>query len=205
MHKKELLKERDNTTSKETKIPLVLTYCQSLPNISKVVRNILSINKAFKEIFQNELVTAFRRNKNLKELIGSNKIEPNKVKKYNSIMKKSKCSPCSANKRTLCCKQVISSLIIKSQQINKCYTILHQVNCSSSYVISLMECTLCKKPSVRKTRNFVIIFQKLFDVISSCKHLFQNFSCKQQQPKLVGISSLLTRSNSYFHYVQLYR
>ena len=79
MHKKELLKERDNTTSKETKIPQILTYCQSLPNISKVVRNILSINKAFKEIFQNELVTAFRRNKNLKELIGSNKIEPNKV------------------------------------------------------------------------------------------------------------------------------
>ena len=68
-------------------------------------------------------------------------------------MKKSKCSPCSANKRTLCCKQVISSLTIKSQQINKSYTILHEVNCSSAYVISLMECTLCKKPSVRKSET----------------------------------------------------
>ena len=81
MGRNELLKERDNTTSKETKIPLVLTYSRSLPNISKVVRkhwNSLSINEACKEIFQNEPVTAFRRNKHLKELIGSNKIEHNK-------------------------------------------------------------------------------------------------------------------------------
>ena len=85
MNRKELffLKKGDNTTSKETKIPLVLTYSLSLPNISKVVRkhwNILSIkNKACKEIFQNETVTAFRHNKHLKELIGSNKIEHNNI------------------------------------------------------------------------------------------------------------------------------
>ena len=36
MDRNKLLKERDNTTSKETKILLVLTYNQSLPNISKV-------------------------------------------------------------------------------------------------------------------------------------------------------------------------
>ena len=41
---------------------------------------VLSMNKAFKISFQNETVTAFRHNKNLKELIGSNKIEHNKVK-----------------------------------------------------------------------------------------------------------------------------
>ena len=51
--KKEFLKERDNTTSTETKIPLVLTYIRSLPIITNVVRkhcNILSIGKVFKEI-----------------------------------------------------------------------------------------------------------------------------------------------------------
>ena len=56
--------------------------------MSKVVRkhwNILSINKFFKEIFQNEPVIAFKRNKNLKEVIGSNKSEYNKVKKHASI------------------------------------------------------------------------------------------------------------------------
>ena len=54
MDRKKLLKERDNTTSNETKIPLVLTYNRSLTNIRKVVRkhwNISSINKSFKGIF----------------------------------------------------------------------------------------------------------------------------------------------------------
>ena len=83
MDRKEPLKERDSATSKELKIPLVLTYSRSLWNITKVVRkhwNNLPINKEFKEIYQNEQVTTFRRNKNLKEVIGSNKIEQNKVK-----------------------------------------------------------------------------------------------------------------------------
>ena len=47
-------------------ILLVLTYNRSLPNIGKVVRkhwNILSIDKSFKEIFQNKPVTAFKRKK----------------------------------------------------------------------------------------------------------------------------------------------
>ena len=152
--------DRKETTlpqkKKKKKNPLLLTYSRSLPNISKVVRkhwNILFMNKTFKEIFQNELVTAFRRNKNLKEIIGSNKIEHNKVKKHNNITKKGKCSPCSANNTTLSCQQVISSSSFKSHQTIKIYTIFHEVNCSSTYVIYLMECTLCKKQYIRKSRN----------------------------------------------------
>ena len=71
---------------------LVLIYRRSPLNISKFVRKYRNINKAFKEIFQNEPVTAFRRNKNLKDLIGSSKLEQNKVKKHNNIMKKGKAS-----------------------------------------------------------------------------------------------------------------
>ena len=110
MDRKELLKERDKTTSKETKIPLVLTYSRSLTNINTVVRkywNILSINKALKEIFQIELVTTFTRNKNLKELIGSNKIKHNKVKKPNSIMKKGKC----VQKKSKCVQQIMGQFV----------------------------------------------------------------------------------------------
>ena len=119
MNRKELLKERDNNTSKETKISLVLTHSWSLPNISKVAHklwNILSIKKAFKEIFQNEPVTAFRHDKNLKELMGGNKIEYNKVKKHN-ILKKEKCFSCSVNNRTLCCKQVFLHQSLKVSRI----------------------------------------------------------------------------------------
>ena len=172
------------------KIPLVLTYSRSLPNISKVVRkhwNILSINKAFKEVFQNEPVADFERNKNLKELIGNNKIEDNKVKKHNNVMKKGKCSPCSANNRTLCCNQLVSSSTFKSQQTNKSYTIFHQLNCSSAYVIYLMECTLCRKQYVGKSEtSFNIRLNnhpkdvKKPDAILACRH-FQEKNPRFQQ------------------------
>ena len=134
-----------------------------MPNISKVVRkhwNILSIDKAFKEMLQNEPVAAFRRSKSLKELIGSNEIEYNKVKIHHNISKKDKCSPCSVNNKTLCCKQVISSSTFRRQWTNKSYTTFHEVNCSSTYVIYLMECTLCKKQYVGKSETSVQTFPR---------------------------------------------
>ena len=120
------------------KIWLVLTYNRSLPNISKVAHkhwNILSISKSFKDYFQNEPVTAFRQNINLKELISSNKVKYTKVKKHTTIIKKGKCFLCSVINKTHCCKQVISSSTFKSQQTNKSYTIFHKVSCSSAMLL----------------------------------------------------------------------
>ena len=55
--------------------------------------------------------------------------------------------------RTLYCKQMISSSTFKSQQTNKSYKIFHEVNCSSGYVIYIIECTLCKKQCVGKSET----------------------------------------------------
>ena len=76
----------DKTHDKETqnKTPLVLTYNRYFQNISYIVRkhwNILNISRTLKGLFQEELFTAFKRNRNLKELIGSNCIENEKVKR----------------------------------------------------------------------------------------------------------------------------
>ena len=182
---KELLKERDSTTSKETKIPLVLTNSRSLPNISKVGRknwNNLSVNKAFKEIFQNELATAFRRNKNLKELVRSNKIEYTKVKRHNNIIKKGKCSPCSANNKTLYCKQVIPSSAFKSQQ-----------TCSSAYIIYAMECTLYKKQYVGKSETSFNI--RLINHRKDVKKPDAILACRQTLPRKKNMFSTNTQSS----------
>ena len=86
-------------------------------------------------------------------------------------MKKGNWSPCSANNMTLCCKQVISSSTFKSQQTNKSYTIFHEVNCSSAYVIYLMKCSLCKKQYVGKSEtNFNI---RLNAIIMTLKNPMQ--------------------------------
>ena len=56
--------------SKETEIPLVLTNKKVLLNISKDAckhRNNLFINKSFKDVFQNELVTLVKQNKKIEE------------------------------------------------------------------------------------------------------------------------------------------
>ena len=133
---KELLKERGNTTSEETKIWLVQVACKHW--------NIFSISKSFKDYFQNEPVKAFKHNKNLKELIGSSKVK--KVKKHTSIIKKGKCCLCSVNHKTLCGKQVISSSTFKSQQANKSHTF-------SIYNIPTKSVALPKKAICGKIRN----------------------------------------------------
>ena len=77
-------KEKVRKKQKQTCIPLTLTYNRFCLNISKVIRkywNLLEINECLKEILNCQSITAFRPNKNLKELIGSDKIEKNKVKK----------------------------------------------------------------------------------------------------------------------------
>ena len=120
---------------------------QFLQIISKIIRknwNILSVNKSLKKIF-------FRGNKNLKELIGNNKFENNIVKKKNkSTLKTGKCFPCFRNSRTLCYNEVATTVTLKSQHTQKAYKIFHKVNCFRTYVIYLMECTLCKKTFLRQ-------------------------------------------------------
>ena len=92
-------------------------------------------------------------------------------------MKTGKYSSCSVKNRTLCCKQLISSSIFKSQQTNKSYTIFLEFNCSSAYDISLIEYILCKKQGVGKSEtSFNIRLNdhrkdvKKPDAILPCRH-----------------------------------
>ena len=65
----------------QNKTPLVLTYNRFSSNISNIARkhwNILNISRTLQGLFQKEPITAFKRNRNLKELIG-NCIENGKV------------------------------------------------------------------------------------------------------------------------------
>ena len=64
------------------RIPLVLKFKRTLPNIKKIIDehwHLLQINPKLKNTFQANPIIAYKRNKNLKEIIGSNKILNNKV------------------------------------------------------------------------------------------------------------------------------
>ena len=90
----ELPKEKTHDKETERKTPVVLTYNRFLPDISKIVRKNWNISRTRQELFQEEPITAFKRDRNLKELTGSNCIENGKVKRANNTFTISKCSPC---------------------------------------------------------------------------------------------------------------
>ena len=152
----ELLKEKTQDKETQNKTQLVLTYNRYLPNISNIVRkhwNILNISGTLQGLFQDEPITAFKRNRNLKELIGSNSMENGKVKRAKNTFTIGKCSPCLSKTGNLCCSQLTLTIIFISQQTKRKFKIYHKINCKSEYVIYLTECTLCNKQSLGKAET----------------------------------------------------
>ena len=89
---------------------------------------------------------AFKRIRHLKELIGSNRIENEKVKRAKkNTFTMGKSSPCLSKTDNLCCTQWIPATIFINQQTKRNFKIYHKVNCKSEHVIYLMECTPCHK------------------------------------------------------------
>ena len=82
----DLLQEKDEEQDPKG-ILLILTYNRFLPNLTAVVGknwNILETSKNLQELFQEHPITAFQRNKNLKEIIGGTYIE-NDIQKINAF------------------------------------------------------------------------------------------------------------------------
>ena len=98
-----LLKEKDQEQQDPKCIKLILRYNRFLPNLTAVVHknwSTLHPNKNLQELFQEYLITAFKRNKNLKEIIGGTHIENSKVKKFSIPSRNGKCTPCLSGART---------------------------------------------------------------------------------------------------------
>ena len=96
--------KRKKIHDKETqnKTPLVLTYNFFFPNISNIVRkhwNIVNISRTFQGLFEKERITVFKRNRNLKELIGSI----------------GKCFPCLSKTSNLCFSHLTSTTTNKKK------------------------------------------------------------------------------------------
>ena len=130
--------------------------------------HLLHINPNLGEIFQNPPILAFCQNKNLRDIIGTKLIENSKVKTKFTNKIQGKCTPCLANNRTLCCKQIVHTTTFRSNQTNRIFHIYHNLNCKSKYVIYLLECTKCKIQYVGKAETeFNIWFP---DAIPASRH-----------------------------------
>ena len=135
--------------------PIIITYHKNLPNIKAVLSNnwdILKTNNDISNLFQQQPNIAFRRNKNLRQIICNHRIHNNKIIKKKYVI--GKCHPCLSRRDNLCCKQMVNTSIFTNRKTGKQYNILHKLNCKSSHVIYLIECTLCNyKPYVGKSEH----------------------------------------------------
>ena len=149
-----LLKEKEKDTA--TIIPLSLKYNRTLLKIKEIVRkqwHLLQMNQNLAEIFQNPPILSFRQNENLRDIIGTKVIENSKVKRKCTNKIQGKSTPCLANNRSLCCKQVVHTTAFWSTQANRIFQICHNLNCKSKYVIYLLECNKCKIQYVGKAET----------------------------------------------------
>ena len=111
---------------------------QNAPNISEVVRNnwqILQINPEFCNVLVNKPTVAFKRNKNIQDLIGGHLIKDGKVAKKKLEKRQGKSKTCNTTRSALCCMQVVNTNTIKSDQTREfstCTIQLHAKVCGAS-------------------------------------------------------------------------
>ena len=145
----------ENKPKKSKIIPLSVTYNKNLPNIKSILDkhwHILKSNNQHEQIFKENPIIAFRKNKSLKDIIGGNTIEENKRKLKVKKKTTGKCSPCFSNKG-LCCNHILNTSTFQSSQTKETFNIYHHVNCKSKYVIYLLQCDLCNCQYIGKSET----------------------------------------------------
>ena len=127
------------------KIVFSIKYHKNLPNIGKAIHDnwhLLHINENISNSFTDKPVLAYKRNDNLKRLIGQNRISANKVVRR-AQLKEGKCSPCHSKRGNLCCKQVKETSSFFNRITKRVFKVFHKMNCKSMFGIYLLECTKC--------------------------------------------------------------
>ena len=151
--REEILKEK--IRERDSRLPLIVTYNRILPNIKEITKKhwpILKIDRTLQDVSDTPPLIAYRRNKNLRDLIGCNNIINNRKVTQKINLKTGKCEPFNGRAGNLCCKQITNTNnTFKSSVTGKEYKIFHNVNCKSTYLIYLMECKLCNKQYVGKS------------------------------------------------------
>lgn len=134
----------------------ILTHNQFLSNLRAVFCknwNILQTNKNLLELFQEHPNTAFKRNKNLKEIIGGTRVENGGTKKINFPSRTGKTTPFLFGARTLCWNQKMTKDTFTSLQTKQTFNIFFNLNCKSVCIVHLIEFILCKIQYVGKAET----------------------------------------------------
>jgi hypothetical protein len=152
--REDLLKYTSKERDTPQRIPYVVTYFPDLPDLKKSIDKhwpILNINQKMKKTFQNKPIMAYRRNRNLGDILGQKTLVNNKVVRKGQPHQTGGCTPCLSKGDNKCCRQIRRTTKFRSNRTNRSYDIFHKVNCKSKWVVYLMECIICRTQYVGKS------------------------------------------------------
>ena len=132
-----------------------MTENRTLPNVKTAIPNnwnLLHTNQEFRDAFQEPPILAFRRNRNLYDLLGCKNIVDGKLQRLSKKEKFGFSTKCFSKSGNLCSEQVAHTQSFKSRVTQKTY-IFHDLNCKSKLLIYLMECRICRIEYIGKSET----------------------------------------------------
>ena len=137
-----------STNSYPSRVPLVVTFHPNLPKFPALTEKylpLLHVSPRLKRVFPEKPITAFRRPKNLRDLLVSATLKPSNFTSAQGTF------PCQ-NKRCLTCKHIKTGTTTLSSS-GHTFRVRATATCKTNNVIYLIECQLCHKQYVGDTQN----------------------------------------------------
>lgn len=136
LNRDDLLKYRQKD-QKMDRVPMVLTFSNSLPNVRNVLRKNMSLlhtSDRMKEVFPIQPILAYRRDSNLQDILVH--------KKHNRMFfqQSMKCEPC--NKKCALCPYILNSSTFTNFR-GDTFNVKNFINCKSENVVYAIFCLKC--------------------------------------------------------------
>ena len=131
------------------RIPLVVTYHPGLNNLSRITRKhlpILHTSSRLKKAIPDPPIVAFRRPKNIRDLLVRAKLNPPAppTNAMNTKCNKSRCK---------CCHEMVTCTKFKSKTTGRQYNIRAEITCKTRNLVYLISCKRCGLQYVGETEN----------------------------------------------------
>ena len=137
----------DKVKTPTNRIPFSTTYNTRQPPIRRIINDhwsVLHTKGELAEAFKDKPVVAYRRNKNLRDILGN--VHLSRGRKITKSTRKPRfpgSKACLSSRRNQCCRHLQSTKTFTSAQTGETLNILHDLNCKSRNSIYLSGCILC--------------------------------------------------------------
>ncbi|XP_078584852.1 uncharacterized protein LOC144867010 [Branchiostoma floridae x Branchiostoma japonicum] len=151
--REDTLREKGPTPPQERTV-LVTTYSPHLPPLQTIIRkywHLLQLSTRTKDIFKDSPLFAYRRNKNIKDLLVRAQI-PKEDKNFLKKFTPSGSFPCGRNKCSTC-THIKKINYFTSHRTGERHLIRNHINCQSRNIVYLIQCKKCGLQYVGETKQ----------------------------------------------------